>query len=129
MAKRKVRRSSPLSVPRPRVQREGKIGHWAFLIGIVLAIIAGFVPQLQTPRVTLILALLGLVVGFLNITATETQAFLIAATALVIASSAAADIISLGLQLSVILGNIVTFVFPAALLVAFVSVWKLASEE
>ena len=109
--------------------KEAKVGHWAFLIGIVLAIIAGFVPQLQTPKVTLILALLGLVVGFLNITTKETQGFLIASVALVIAADAAADIISLGVLLSVILGNVVTFVFPATLLVAFTSVWKLASEE
>lgn len=106
-----------------------RVGHWAFLIGIVLAIIAGFVPQLQTARVTWILALLGLVVGFLNITSRETRDFLIASVALVIAADAAADIISLGMQSTVILGNVVTFVFPATLLVAFKTVWQLASEE
>ena len=105
-----------------------KMGHWAFLIGVVLAIIAGFVPQLQTPTVTWILVLLGLVVGFLNVTAKETQEFLIAAVALVIAADAAADIIALGLTTSMILGNVVTFVFPAAGLVALKTVWQLASE-
>ncbi len=106
---------------------DGRTGHWAFLIGIVLAIIAGFVPQLQTPTVTWVLVLLGLIVGLLNITAKETQEFLIAAVGLVIAADAAADIIALGLTMSVILGNIVTFVFPAALLVALKSIWQLAS--
>ncbi len=48
---------------------DGKIGHWSFLIGIVLAIIAGFVPQLQTPTITWVLVLLGIIVGFLIITA------------------------------------------------------------
>ena len=107
---------------------EGKIGHWSFLIGIVLAIIAGFVPQLQTPTVTWVLVLLGLIVGFLNITAKEVQEFLIATIALVIAADAAADIIALGLTMSMILSNIVTFVFPAALLVALKAIWTLASE-
>jgi hypothetical protein len=107
---------------------DGKTGHWAFLIGIVLAIIAGFVPQLQTPTVTWVLVLLGLIVGLLNITAKEIQEFLIAAVALVIAADAAADIIALGLTMAVILGNIVTFVFPAALLVALKAIWQLASE-
>ncbi len=106
---------------------DGRTGHWAFLIGIVLAIIAGFVPQLQTPTVTWVLVLLGLIVGLLNITAKETQEFLIAAVGLVIAADAAADIIALGLTMSVILGNIVTFVFPAALLVALKAIWELAS--
>jgi len=107
---------------------EGKIGHWSFLIGIVLAIIAGFVPQLQTPTITWVLVLLGLIVGFLNITAKEIQEFLIATVALVIAADAAADIIALGLTMSMILSNIVTFVFPAALLVALKAIWTLASE-
>ncbi len=107
---------------------EGKTGHWAFLIGIVLAIIAGFVPQLQSPTVTWVLVLLGLIVGLLNITAKEIQEFLIAAVALVIAADAAGDIIALGLTMAVILGNIVTFVFPAALLVALKAIWQLASE-
>ncbi|RMD57860.1 hypothetical protein D6825_02665 [Candidatus Woesearchaeota archaeon] len=114
---------------RQKRSRDSNVGHWAFLIGVLLATIAGFVPQLQTPKVTLILALLGLLVGLLNITAKETQAFLVASVALVIAADAAADIISLGVLLSVILGNIVTFVFPATLLVAFTSIWKLASEK
>ena len=107
---------------------DGKTGHWAFLIGIVLAIIAGFVPQLQTPTVTWVLVLLGLIVGLLNITAKEIQEFLIASVALVIAADAAADIIALGLTMATILGNIVTFVFPAALLVALKAIWQLASE-
>ena len=108
---------------------DGKAGHWAFLIGVVLAVIAGFVPQLQTPTITWILVLLGLIVGFLNITAKETQEFLIAAVALVIAANAASSIIQLGLTMSLILSNIVTFVFPAALLVALKTVWQLASES
>ncbi len=107
---------------------DGKIGHWAFLIGIVLAIIAGFVPQLQTPTVTWVLVLLGLIVGLLNITAKEVQEFLIAAVALVIAADSAANIVALGLTMAVILGNIVTFVFPAALLVALKAIWQLAAE-
>lgn len=126
MAKRKSKRRAKT---KPAVPSNSRVGHWAFLIGIVLAIIAGFVPQLQTARVTWILALLGLVVGFLNITARETRDFLIASVALVIAADAAADIISLGMQSTVILGNVVTFVFPATLLVAFKTVWQLASEE
>lgn len=105
-----------------------KTGHWAFLIGIALAVIAGVVPQLQTPTVTWVMVLLGLVVGLLNITAKETQEFLIATIALVLVSSAASNIVALGVMMSSILMNIVTFVFPAALLVALKAIWELASN-
>lgn len=105
-----------------------RIGHWSFLIGVVLAILAGLVPQLQTPTVTWILVALGLIVGLLNITAKETQEFLIASIALVIASNAAANIIALGLVVATILGNIIAFVFPGALVVALKIIWTLAQE-
>ncbi|MEM3154252.1 MAG: hypothetical protein QW165_01655 [Candidatus Woesearchaeota archaeon] len=108
---------------------DGKAGHWAFLIGVVLAVITGFVPQLQTPTVTWILVLLGLIVGFLNITAKETQEFLVASIALLLAANSASGIVQLGLTTSVILSNVVTFVFPAALLVALKTIWQLASES
>ena len=105
-----------------------KIGNWAFLIGVILAIIAGFVPELQTPMITWVLVLLGLIVGFLNITAKETQEFLIASVAIIIATSTASNIVSLGFTMSVVLTNVVTFVFPATLLVGFKTVWILAES-
>jgi len=109
--------------------RDSKVGHWAFLIGVVLAVIAGLVPALQTPKIAWVLVGLGLIVGLLNITARETEQFLVATVALVIAADAAGDIIQLGYTAAVILGNVVTFVFPAALIVAFKTIWVLASEE
>ncbi len=107
---------------------DGKLGHWAFLIGVVLAVIAGFVPQLQTPTVTWALVVLGFLVGLLNVTAREIQEFLIAGVALVIAADSATDMMALGPILLTILGNVVTFVFPAVLLVALKTIWTLASE-
>ncbi|RJQ21856.1 hypothetical protein C4580_01690 [Candidatus Woesearchaeota archaeon] len=123
MAKRVVRSMPVMPV------RDSKVGHWAFLIGVVLAVIAGLVPALQTPKIAWVLVGLGLIVGLLNITARETEQFLVATVALVIAADAAGDIIQLGYTAAVILGNVVTFVFPAALIVAFKTIWVLASEE
>ncbi len=107
---------------------DSKMGHWAFLSGVVLALIAGFVPQLQIPMTTWILVLLGLIVGFLNVTARETQEFLIACLAVLIASGTASNIITLGFVVSTMLSNVVTFVFPAALIVAFKAIWEMASH-
>ncbi|MBS3149042.1 hypothetical protein J4219_09275 [Candidatus Woesearchaeota archaeon] len=110
-------------------RKESKVGHWLFLIGVVLAVFAALMPMLQTPKVVWILVLLGLIVGVLNITARETQEFLVAAVALVIGASAGAQIVVLPKLLIGMLGNVIAFVFPAAVVVALKAIWSLASEE
>ncbi len=106
---------------------DAKIGHWAFIVGILLAIIAGLVPQLQTSTITWILVILGLVVGLLNISAKETTEFLVAVIALLIVGSAGA-IPALGGIVLAILANIVALSAPAALIVALKAVYSLAAE-
>lgn len=106
---------------------DAKMRHWAFLIGVALAIIAGFVPELKIPTVSWILVLLGLIVGLLNITSKEVQEFLIAAVTLVIAANAASAV-NLGMTMTAVLENVVKFVFPAAFVVALKAVWQLASD-
>jgi hypothetical protein len=54
----------------------GKIGKWAFIIGLVLAVLAGLL--FQPGWALWVLAILGVIVGFLNITAEETRGFLLA---------------------------------------------------
>ena len=106
---------------------DSKIGHWAFIVGILLAIIAGLVPQLQTSTVTWILVVLGLVVGLLNITSKETTEFLVAVVALLIVGSAGA-IPALGGIVLAILANIVALSAPAALIVALKAIYALAAD-
>ncbi|MBW2973515.1 hypothetical protein KY346_03930 [Candidatus Woesearchaeota archaeon] len=106
---------------------DSKIGHWAFIVGIIIAIIAGLVPAWQTPTITWVLVILGLVVGLLNITAKETIEFLVAAIALLVIGSAGA-IPALGTIILSILANIVAFVAPAALVVALKSIYSLAQK-
>lgn len=106
---------------------DAKIGHWAFIVGIVIAIIAGLVPAWQTAIVTWVLVILGLIVGLLNITAKESVEFLVATIALMLIGSAGA-IPALGIIVLSILANIVAFVAPAALVVALKSVYELARK-
>jgi len=106
---------------------DSKIGHWAFIIGILLAIIAGLVPAWQTPTITWILVVIGLVVGLLNIQAKETTEFLVAAITLLIVGSAGA-IPALGVIVLSILANIVAIVAPAALIVALKAIYSLANK-
>ncbi len=106
---------------------DSKIGHWAFIIGILLAIIAGLVPAWQTPTITWVLVIIGLIVGLLNIQAKETTEFLVATIALMIVGSAGA-IPALGVIVLSILANIVAIVAPAALIVALKAVYALANK-
>jgi len=94
------------------------IGKYAFLGGVVLAIVMAFV---SIPSGALILAVLGLVVGFLNITSSESQGFLVAAMALMLTATSAGIIPEVGGAITAVTVNLVAFVAPAALLVALKS--------
>ena len=94
-----------------------KIGRWAFIAGIVLAVLAGLV-VVDVYWVTWVLAILGLVVGFLNITTKETQGFLLPAVALALSASAVRSLPVVGFVLTNILDNALIFIAAAMLLVA-----------
>jgi hypothetical protein len=105
------------------------IGKWAFIIGLVIAIIVGFV---AIPYAGLILLVLGLIVGFLNIAAKETTQYLIAAIALMtgaVALSVAPVPGVVGDVVSNVLSAFVAFVAAAALVVAIKGVVELSSKK
>lgn len=93
-----------------------KIGRWSFIIGLVLAVLAGLVPQ--AAWVTWVLIVLGLVVGFLNVTGKESQGFLLAAIALALSASAVQAVPFIGGSATNILSYVVTFISAAMLVVA-----------
>ena len=87
------------------------------------------VPQLEARVAILVLVALGIIVGLLNITAKETTTFLVAALALIIASSASAlTLAAIWTGLTSILGNVIIFVSPAAIVVALKTVYALAQD-
>lgn len=103
------------------------IGKWAFLIGLVIAVIAGFITTYATIAV-MVLFVLGLIIGFLNISEKDSTKFLVAAIALLTGGIASISALSiLGVVISyvdVILGNFVAFVSAAALVVAIKAVFE-----
>ncbi len=101
------------------------IGKYAFLGGAVLALVMAFV---NVPNGVLILAVLGLVVGFLNISDSESQGFLIAAIALMMTATSVAVIPEVGGMITKITGNLAAFVAPAALLVALKSLMESSKD-
>ncbi len=102
-----------------------QIGKYAFIAGVVLAAVAGFIEQ---PWVWWVLAVLGLVVGFLNVTGEETRGFLLAAIGLILSASSIQQLPFIGETLTVIMGNIVVFIGPAVLLVALKSLFEVAKD-
>lgn len=110
-----------------------KVGELAFLACVVIAVLAGLVAA-TSPWVLVLLVVLGLVVGFLNVSEKETTPFLVASAALIIAGTASFGPIDsvvpgLGSALNNILDYIAVFVAPAAVLVAMKAVYALASKK
>ncbi len=106
--------------------KNDQLGGWAFIIGLVIAILAGLINIAWAP---VILVVLGLVVGFINIGDKEVNAFLIASIALLLAGSAGLDTIpAVGGFLGNMLTNLVAFVAPAAVIVAIKSVYNIAKK-
>jgi len=109
-----------------------KVGHYAFVGGVVIAIIAGLLQTTSTFFAFSIL-LLGVVVGFLNVSAKEVTPFLVAAVALILAGSADFQILNiifapLGTVLTSLFSYIKLFVAPAAMVVALKSIIALARD-
>lgn len=102
-------------------------GHWAFLVGVAVAIITGLIPAFQSSTIIWVLIILGFIVGMLNITAREAKDFLIAFVALVVVVSVAYDVVS-AVVLSAILSNILAFVLPAGFVVSLRVFWKIAQD-
>ncbi|MBN1544657.1 hypothetical protein JW898_04295 [Candidatus Woesearchaeota archaeon] len=107
-----------------------KVGHYAFVGGVLIAIIAGL---LQTTSIffAFSILLLGVVVGFLNISTKEVMPFLVAAVALLVAGSADFQILNimfnpLGTVLTSLFSFIKLFVAPAALVVSLKAIVNLA---
>ena len=106
-----------------------KIGQYLFALGALIALVNGFMPGV-IPSVGLILILVGLVVGFLNISAHETHNFLLAAVALVVAGGVGGvnQVPMVGTYVAAILGGFATMMAPAALVVAVKSLWGMAQN-
>jgi hypothetical protein len=114
-----------------KVSMVQKVGSWAFILGLIIAIIAGFWPI--GPAVTSVLIVLGLIVGFLNVTGSETHSFLLASVSLVIVASLGGNVLSsiavVGPVLQGIFSTIVLFVLPASIVVCLKAIYALAAEE
>ena len=100
------------------------IGSWAFIIGLVIAVVMGFFPAGSTT--IWILAFLGLVVGLINVTHGAAQLYLVASIAFLVSASSLTLILPM---LKDFLTNIVVFVGPGAAIVALRALYEIARSQ
>ena len=107
-----------------------RIAHYAFFVGLLIAIVAGLFRDVVGPQVLVTtLVILGFFVGLFNLTAKETLPFLVASIALMLAGIVNLGLIPvIGPYLRSVLSNIVVFVVPGAILLGIKTIWKLASD-
>jgi hypothetical protein len=110
------------------------LGAWAFLIGVILAVVIGILGvDVSTGSWALILVVLGLIIGLLNIGGAELKEFLMAGTALVIlswlgGSTLQAVTISGTAYLKLILDALIVLFVPATIVVALKAVFAIAKK-
>ena len=104
-------------------------GAWAFLIGVILAVILGlFSGGSLNALWTWILVLIGIVVGLFNVTDKEVTPFMMAGAVLVIVSSLGANVMEAVGLLNGVLNAIMAIFVPATIIVAIKSVFALAKN-
>ena len=107
------------------------VGFWAFIVGLIIAVVVGILAALGIvgasimPAIIIVLIILGLIVGFLNITAKEILLFLVATIALIVVGGVFAPLktFSIGLILDAILALVATLMAPAAIVAAIKALW------
>ena len=120
---------------------ENSVGAWAFLIGVVLALVIGlFTTLLPIPALIKysgyiygILVLLGIVVGVMIVTGKDSQTVLVAGLIIVIVSQFGKESVS-GSLIGIGLGDMVSSIFtallalfvPATIIVALKTVFSIA---
>ena len=102
-----------------------QIGRWAFLIGVILAIVVGALGRLDGVW-TFVLVLIGLIVGLLNISENEVQPFLLSGAVLIIAANLGGNVLNGVWNLGSILDAFLAIFVPSTIIVAIKHVFGFA---
>ncbi len=104
------------------------MGGWAFIIGVIVAVLVGLFGDLSSSLWLGVLVVLGLIVGFLNVSGAESKDFLMATVSLVVVSYFGGQVLNVVPKLGPVLGAIMALVVPATIIVALKSVFSLARD-
>jgi hypothetical protein len=113
------------------IVKTSTIGKWAFVLGIVIAILTGFLQLIWFPAV---LFVLGVLVGFFNVSKNEVHLYLMATAVLILSASSLLALQKLiGGTATIILGSILAnfnaFVAASGLVVAVRTVLALGKND
>ncbi len=119
--------------------RENLLGAWAFLIGVILAVVIGlFQSKLQSGASNLIyglLVFLGILVGIINTSDKDSLTFLLASVSLVVVSGLGqstlifiSNISPILSYLSAILAALLVMFVPATIIVALKTVFAISTS-
>ena len=104
------------------------VGGWAFLVGVVLAVILGLTTESITQALAIVLVLIGIVIGLLNIADEETTPFLMAGAVLIIASSLGSEVVGVVAAFSRVLDALLVLFVPAIIVVSLRHVLKISKN-
>jgi len=110
-----------------RVRRGRKIGRWAFLVGVVLAVVFAFVGKMS-PDVVAVLISIGFIVGLLSVSEEESQPFLMSGAVLIIASVFGQNAILSFAILDRMFSALLVIFVPATIVVAVKNVFGIATS-
>jgi len=104
----------------------GNMGRILFIVGIVIAAAMGL--GFSQPWLPWVLVVLGAVVGFLNVTGSESRTFLISGIAMTLAATAFRNIPYIGDEMTAIMGAIMTFLSGAIFVVAAITLFQTTKD-
>ena len=106
---------------------------WAFIVGIIIALILGLVGSFMGDQASgwllSLLIVLGLIVGFTNVAGKESKDFLLAAVALVIIAYAGNQLVGvnyIGSYLQGVFDGLLALIVPAGIVVALKDIWAIS---
>ena len=103
------------------------VGKWAFIVGLIISIIAGIV-NIGTAGLAW-LVVLGIIVGFINVTSKEVTGFLLATIALMMVGSVGLNLPTIGSFMTSIVTAFISFVAGAAFIVAIKEIFTITSSK
>jgi hypothetical protein len=116
-----------------------KVSGYLFLLGVIIAVIAGLAPSVIDAATTAsVLLVIGVIVGLLSaarmgtISREDADMFLLAVISLAVAGTATANLGALpgiGAFIGSIIGNIAALAAPAAVIVALEAIWRLGAGK
>jgi hypothetical protein len=103
------------------------IGRWAFIVGLLVSVAAGFVGLSGVMYAGLVV--LGVIVGFLNVTGDEVQQFLLGTVALMLVGTGLGAVLNSVPVVPGVLSAFTAFVAGAALIVALKEVYGVTKSK